>query len=92
MCAACALVRERHKERDGTPDDKPDRWYVWGEGTVFRRPADKGMLVNGLAGPAMKRLFARIAAWDPDWAPPPPADPGVEMSWGGTLWWWTAHG
>ncbi|MET8810316.1 hypothetical protein [Streptomyces sp. NPDC004546] len=60
-------------------DDEADTWFVWGEGTVFRRPGGKGMLLNGLAD---ERLFAAIAALDPGWTPPPPSEPDVEVWWG----------
>jgi hypothetical protein len=63
-------------------DDEPETWFVWGEGAVFRRLGGNGMLLNGHASPQMERLFAGIAALDPGWTPPPPADPDVEVWWG----------
>ncbi|MET9962630.1 hypothetical protein ABZ128_26790 [Streptomyces sp. NPDC006326] len=64
------------------PEDEHEAWIIWGEGTAFRRPADRGILVNGPVTPDMERLFARIAALDPGWTPPPPPDPDVEVWWG----------
>ncbi|MEV0171095.1 hypothetical protein AB0I00_08190 [Streptomyces sp. NPDC050803] len=59
-------------------DDEPEAWVIWGEGTVFRRPANNGMLLNGPVSADMERLFASIAALDPDWTPPLP-EPDVEV-------------
>ncbi|MFE9636718.1 hypothetical protein [Streptomyces sp. NPDC006463] len=63
-------------------EDEREAWVIWGEGTVFRRPANFGMLLNGPASPDMERLFASIAAVDPGWTPPPPSEPDVEVWWG----------
>ncbi|GGN75241.1 hypothetical protein GCM10011579_055110 [Streptomyces albiflavescens] len=63
-------------------DDERETWFVWGEGTVFRRPGGNGMLLNGHASPQMERLFADIAAVDPGWDPPPFSEPDGEVWWG----------
>ncbi|MFF8947105.1 hypothetical protein ACF1A5_33565 [Streptomyces sp. NPDC014864] len=57
-------------------DDEADSLFVWGEGTVFRRSGGKSMLLNEHAP---ERTFAAIAALDPDWTPPPPSEPNVEV-------------
>lgn len=72
---------ERREEWDAMSDDEPETWFIWSEGTVFRRPANNGMLLNGPVTPEMERLFASIAAVDPGWTPPPPPEPDVEVWW-----------
>lgn len=81
-CSNGLTGAERHEGRDGMSEDEREGWVIWGEGTVFRRPATFGMLLNGPVSPDMERLFACIAALDPGWTPPPPFEPDGEVWWG----------